>query len=189
MLVILYEDQRNGNQGFGLHDFVCQSVADRIQSGELWYALSRNRIVAVPKKGNGNLLRACRDDIDIYKRSYRKIFAIFDQDRFGELLNLGGNPCRQKLTSEFRRQCTAPELELVLFNRNIETVIQTIGESGLTSIPGRTIERALAKDQSSRDSVFIQCAQLLREDRARLLSQLPDVERLVSKVAEQLSSG
>jgi hypothetical protein len=188
--VILYEDQRNGNQGFGLHDFVCQSVEDRIQSGMSIYEL-RNRIVAVPKKGAGNLRNACREgeDIDLLKRSYRKIFALFDQDRFGKLLNLGGNPCRQQLKSEFRRQCTAPELELVLLNRNIESVIRTIGESKLTSIPERTIERALAKDLSARNSVFNQCAKLLRDDRARLLSQLPDVERLVSKVAAQLSSG
>ncbi len=182
MFLILYEDQRNSAHGFGLQDFVCQSVKDRIQTSESVYELSRHRIVAVPKKGSGKLLLACRDEIVLYKRSYRSVFALFDQDRFGSLLKISGNLCRQQLKIEFRRQCTAPELELVLLHRNVETVIQAIRDSNITSISSKTIERALNKDHTSRDSVFIQCANLPQEDRTELLSLLPDIDRLVSKL-------
>ncbi|UQA55994.1 hypothetical protein [Polyangium aurulentum] len=62
-VTILYEDQRGARQGFGLHALVKACVFDAVNGDRprVEEALRDHR----PLKGAGNLLRTCREEIDL----------------------------------------------------------------------------------------------------------------------------
>jgi len=189
-VTILYEDQRGQRNDFGLHDFVCQCVIDRASLTLDLYQVRKTLIQGNPLKGNGNLRRSCQRDLPRLASQFRKVFAVYDEDRIPQLLNLHAPTCRRLLCQQLMAGCDPTDsLEVVLLRRNIESVIETIRDSGLISISASIFAEALGKRHLMRDRVFTRCAiETTPENRAKLLGQLPDLLRLVARVTEHVSS-
>ena len=191
MITVLYEDQRGARSGFGLHRFVCQLVIDRASLQEKnVYDVEHHLIQGNPLKGNGNLRKKCQTDLPKLAKQFRRVFAVYDEDRVPELVGLNRTDCRPLLCNKLAENCLPAEsLEIVLIRRNQESLIESIKSSGLVaSIHDSVYDRALAKDLMARDSVFNQCANAPPAIREKLLSSLPDLERLVAKICAVLLS-
>lgn len=189
MLAVLYEDRRGSRKDFGFHLFICRCVLDRSPGLAVnMFQLSKT-VEAIPLKGNGNVFGKCKKDLKKLADRCQRVFAVYDQDKVNELLNLKGPQCRGTLKAGLAAPCEPKEaLEVILINRNLESVIETIRDSGLLpSVGSEDFSKALSKDLNARDSLFIKCAKGPQDARAKWLALLPDVDRLVSKIVESLS--
>jgi hypothetical protein len=190
-VTILYEDRRGDRKEFGLHDFVCQCVVDRCNLHESLDEVRNNLLGCVPVKGSGNLRKRCQQDLKRLADRNMRVFAVFDEDQVSRLVNLQGTPCRPLVCKCLATDChPADKLEIVLIRKNIETVMATIRDSNLTTIPAQTFEAAIGKKQRPmRDRVFSHCARKLSSDsREKLLTLIPDIARLVSRVVACLDA-
>jgi len=187
MVVVLYEDQRGERGDFGFHRFVCQYVLDQKPGlAKSVYQLEKQVVRSIVCKGNGNVLAKCKRDLKKLANQFRKVIAVYDQDKLNELLNLKGIQCRRALLEGLIEPCDPKAaLDIVFVNPNLESVIKTIQDSGnASSIDSGHFIKALGKDLNARDSLFIQCANLPRDVRDKLFAALPDINRLVAKIAE-----
>ena len=187
MIVVFYEDQRGPRNEFGLHRLVCQLVIDHAGLADNVFKIEKSLIHGIPLKGNGKLFKRCKKDLPRLSNQTKKVFAVFDQDRLPELLGLKGNQCRGFLRGKLMEPCEPRDaIEFIFVDRNIESVIEALRDSGLVSfIDDKLFEGALDKKQLTRDSLFIQCAMnTTPELRMKLLDELPDIKRLVTKIAE-----
>ncbi len=188
MLAVLYEDSQGERDGFGLHHVICRCVLDRLPGiGRDVYHLKNQVVKGIPLNSNNKVLRKCRQDLKRLSDSCRKIIAVYDQDRLSNLLQWKGLQCRSLFRAELAKGCEPKEyLEIVLINRNLESVIETIRDSGLaTFVAADIFAKALDKKQDDRDRLFIKCAEQSTKDlRDKLLELLPDVSRLVAKIVE-----
>ena len=188
-VTVLYEDRRGDDNAFGLHDFVCQCVIDRLGwTSKTFYDLRKSVIQGVPAGGDSNLRKKCRQDLKTLADRNVRVFALYDEDKAARLVNLAGKPCRQLICEQLSAGCEpAEKLDVVLLRRNTETVIEVIRDSGLTRIQPAVFAEALQKRRNSRsmrDRIFSRCArELTTEARSQLLSRLPDIDRLVRRVA------
>lgn len=191
MIAVLYEDQRGPRNEFGLHRFICQLVIDRAALTKSVYEVERGLIRGIPLKGNGNVRRNCQNDLPKLAKQFRRVFAIYDEDRVPELVGLSRADCRPLLCGKLTENCQPTDvLEVVLLRWNQESLIEAIKSSGLVGhIDASVFDRALAKDLMARDSVFIQCATNTDpETRTRLLPSLPDLDRLVTRICAAMSA-
>lgn len=189
MLLVFYEDQRGERGDFGFHRFVCQLVIDRADIDKDVYDIEKSLIRCNPMNGAGNVKKKLEKDIGLLLSKYRKVIAVYDQDKLADLLKLKGVQCRMTLRNGLMLTCEPKNaFEVVLIKDNIETVIKTIRNSGIVnSIDAKIFEGALAKNHPTRDSVFNQCAVKTDvETRKKLLEKLPDVDRLVTKIVESI---
>ena len=76
-ITILYEDQRGQRQGFGLHALVKACVFDIVDGDR--HRFEEALKDARPMKGAGNLIRACREEIDLIAADGRSVIAMFRQ--------------------------------------------------------------------------------------------------------------
>ena len=191
MIAVLYEDQRGSRNEFGLHRFICQLVVDRASLSMSLYQVERHLIQGIPLNGNGNVRKRCLKDLPKLAKQFRRVFAVYDEDRVPELVGLNRTDCRPLLCGKLTENCQPTDaLEVVLLRQNQESLIEAIKSSGLVgSIHDSVFGRALAKDLMARDSVFIQCATNTDpETRAKLLLSLPDLDRLVTKICAVISA-
>jgi hypothetical protein len=182
ILWILYEDQLSGApKGYGPHALVTQCLADR-------RGLERRKLEAVlrsrPLKGNGNVLRDSKQNFRRLSAS-GPVFAVYDDDKIRELLKLPHQACKAQVTACLQKDCEAPEaLVIVLLERNIETVIETIFkiEPGIHKSDVRE-SATQKKNLNDRDMVLHAAAapdkRRMRDD---LLNQMPSLRRLVEKL-------
>jgi hypothetical protein len=181
---VLYEDRLGDAGQFGPHAFVLACVSDRT-GVDRWTLGSRCK--PVPLKGNGNLLRVCREELEQRAPQGGPVFAIFDHDRITELLQLESGACKAAIVEAVRRTATsADRLRVVLLFENIETALEALTEC----LPGdteRVHEAVRTKDRNERDDLFIKAADHGSEDgRARVLARVPSLERLVRLLSLQL---
>lgn len=94
---ISYEDDRGGVKEFGPHELLVACIADTC--GQDWWAI-RARFEPIPKKGDANLLKACRDDVPDMPDSL--IFALFDADKLHRRLFESSRPSVEELLAEHR---------------------------------------------------------------------------------------
>jgi hypothetical protein len=182
-LTFLYEDQRGPRQGFGLHALVKACVFDAI-NGE------RHRVEAMlgdhrPLKGVQNLLKACREEIDLIAADGRDVIAVIDNDQIRRQLQLPRAATDERVEREIRKGCRAPDrLVIVLLKENMETVLKAAAACDPT-LDSKRIARAVRhKDLLERDAIL---AELSRE-RARalrdcVLRKVPSLQALVDLVA------
>ena len=185
-MTILYEDQLDGDlRGYGPHALVTQCLADR-RGFERW--VLKPRLDSLPRKGNGNVLRDCRQN---FRRlsSRGPVFAVYDDDKIRELIKLPHQACKTQVTAYLRKDCAAAEsLVIVLLERNLETVIETIFAIEPNIRPEEVRVRAIEqKNLTDRDTIFKAAAapdkRRLRDD---LLERMPSLRRLVEKIDEAL---
>ena len=191
MIAILYEDQRGPRNEFGLHRFICQLVIDRAQLNSNVFDVERRLIHGIPLNGNGNVQKRCQKDLPKLTKRFRRVFAVYDEDRVPKWVGLKKTDCRPLLCGKLKENCQpADALDVVLLRWNQESLIEAIKSSGLVSrIDDSVFDRALAKDLMARDSVFIQCATNTEiETREKLLPSLPDLDRLVTRICAVISA-
>ncbi len=186
-VTILYEDQRGPRQGFGLHALVKACVFDAINGDRRWLdgeALKDTR----PLKGAGNVLRTCREDIDLIAADGRAVVAVFDDDKIRELLALPPKATDARVEQEIRKGCRAPDrLRVALLKRNTESVLSAAGECDPSIDPARLARAVKHKDLLERDALF----QDLSRERARaardcILKKVPSLKRLVDLLCHEL---
>lgn len=186
--VVLYEDQRGSTKEFGLHNLVASCIADR--TGDTVWAVLPG-LLAVPKKGNGNLLKACREDEQLAARG-RKVVAVFDGDEVRPLLRLPADACRTLVRERIEEGCPfAGHLVVVLLEDNLEGVIEA-----LRLCEGAAPESARAEAERSHGSLESRDRLLnalaygpeRRADRDCVLKVMPSLERLVATLASLLPS-
>jgi len=149
-----------------------------------------------PCKGRGNVRKKCNEDLLKLLKSYHRVFAVYDEDTIRQTLALPGSSCRRQVCEKLRSECEvkgagdASKLEVILIRRNLESLLKLIQKSGLTSIADGKFDRAIRrKDRTARDQIFIHCVHTLdAPGRSQLLTQLPDLARLVQRLAEALKS-
>lgn len=187
-VTVLYEDRRGDDKDFGLHDFVCQCVIDRLGwTSKTFYDIRKTVIQGVPAGGDSNLRKKCQQDLKALADRNIRVFALYDEDKAARLVKLVGQPCRPLICERLSEGCEpAAKLEIVLLRRNTETVIEAIRDSGLTKIQDSVFKEALRKRRNSRnmrDRIFTRCARELAINvRSQLLTRLPDIDRLVARL-------
>ena len=156
------------------------------------HQLEKEVIAAIPCKGNGNVLGKCVKDGQKLASENRRIFAVLDQDKLGELLKLKGTPCLREVLANLADRCDAKEsIEFVFIKKNLESVIEAIRDSDVAGfVRAEIFERALNKKElAARDSLFCQFADNTKDVREKLLELkgLEDVKRLVVKLVQAAS--
>lgn len=187
MVAVLYEDKRGPRKRFGFHRFICQCVLDRLPGFAINVYQAENLVTPIVCKGNGNVFEKCKEGLERLANRYRRVIAVYDQDKLPELLKLTGPQCRNTLREKLAEECQPREsLEIVFINKNLESVIEAIRDSGLASfVDANVFAEALNKQMDARDRLFIKCAtQSTKEVREKLLELLPDVKRLIAKIVE-----
>jgi hypothetical protein len=185
-VTILYEDQRGDTKGFGLHAFIKACVFDAM-NGErhtIEGALKDGR----PLKGAGNLLRACRDEIDLIAPDGRRVVAVFDDDKIRGQLKLPRSASAERVHKEILKGCRAPkQLAVILLKDNMESVIDAAGLCAPT-IDKKRIERASKdKDLLERDAILIELSrERERPARACILEKMPSLAALIDLLCEAL---
>jgi len=162
-VTVLYEDRRGDDNDFGLHDFVCQCVIDRLGwASKTFYDLRKTVLQGVPAGGDSNLRKKCQRDLKTLADRNIRVFALYDEDKAARLVKLSGNLCRPLICQQLSVGCEpAEKLDVVLLRRNTETVIEVIRDSGLTRIQPTVFAEALRKRRNSRnmrDRIFSRCA-------------------------------
>lgn len=185
---VLYEDRRSLQKGFGLHDLVVACVADLLHKSP-WREIEKE-FEAVPLKGNGNVLRAVRDETEWRTRG-RALVAFVDRDQVKRLSKdadgrLDHESCGRVLAEQFRNGKPAT---VVLLDGNVETIVRAAGEA-LKRPEGKIEEAVKTKDRTLRDSILIEAADASDPGvRQAILGQVPSLQRLVrilAKLAEQV---
>jgi hypothetical protein len=186
LVTILYEDQRGDTQGFGLHAFVKACVFD-VMNGER-HAIEGALKDGRPLKGAGNLLRACREEIDLIAPDGRHVVAVFDDDKIRGLLKLPGSAPAERVHKEILKGCRAPgELSVALLKDNMESVIDAAGICAPT-IDKKRIERASKnKDLLERDAILTELSrERERPARACILKEMPSLAALIELLCKTL---
>jgi hypothetical protein len=179
-VVILYEDQRGPTNGFGLHELVVSCVADH--TGKARWAV-KALLIAVPKKGDTKLLRACREEAAGFAPRGEAIFALFDNDKIRSTLKLDADLCRSRTVASILEGGSCA-VDVVLLQRNLESVISAVG-----GCLGLDVTDALSKDLNARDIALNKAAfHAQRSIRDCVLGGVEDLKRLVTRVAAKISA-
>ena len=177
--VILYEDNRGAEKGFGLHALVMACVADDL--GVEMFTLTR-KFDGRPMNGVANLVRSCRRDIHRLAPQGQTVFALIDDDRIRD--HLSGVDVRAEeevVVRALKGQSDAPaQLEIFLLKKNTETVIEAAKHCD-RSLPDEAVAQALGKNLAQRDRILNNVARTgVRAVRDCIRGQVPALHRLVT---------
>ena len=178
---ILYEDRQAPDVSeFGLHVLVRRCVLDRLGWAEDRFEELKGILIGRAKKGDANLLKACEDAREA--RSFRRIIAVFDDDKIRghKRLGLSSGACKAEVRAAITRHSAFPELlTVVLLGRNMESVVAAV--QGCRGLP--ETEKLRLPD---RDAVLASIA--WRPDyaplRACVLARVPSLEYLVARLVK-----
>jgi len=184
-VTILYEDQRGPRQGFGLHALVKACVFDAINGDRprVEEALRDHR----PLKGAGNLLRTCREEIDLIASDGRAVIAVFDADEIRPLLKLPQSASAARVEAAIKKDCRAPDrLSVVLLEQNTESVIEAAADCD-PGLDASRLEAALRKDLLERDALLLELSrERAQATRKCILGRMPSLQALVDLVCRTL---
>jgi len=178
-VTILYEDQRGHQRQFGLHELVKACVFDAVNG-------DRRRVEGMladarPLKGVQNVLRACREDIDLIAADGRSVVAVVDDDVIRKHLGLPGDAADAAVEQAIKKGSRAPErLFVALIKQNTESVLAAAAACD-PSLDAKRVERAVRhKDLLVRDAILVD----LSRERARplrecVLGRMPSLRGLV----------
>lgn len=178
-ITILYEDARGQTKGFGLHVLVKACVYDAIDG-------DRHRVEGMlndarPLKGVQNVLRACREDIDLIAADGRSVIAVIDNDAIRHHLKLPRTASPAQVEQAIKKGSRAPDrLHVILIEQNTESVLEAAAACDPSIDAGR-IERAVGhKDLLERDAILTE----LSRERARpardcVLEKMPSLRALI----------
>ena len=182
LAVILYEDNRGAEKGFGLHALVLACVADEL--GVEMFTLAR-KLDGRPMNGVANLVRSCRRDIHRIAPHGQMVFALIDDDRVRDHLPGVDVPAGGEIVARaIKSQSDAPEqLEVFLLVKNTETVIEAAKECD-RSLPDDAVAQALAKNLAQRDRILNNVARTgIRAVRDCIRGKVPALHQLVAALS------
>jgi hypothetical protein len=188
-VTILYEDQGNRKQGFGLHALVKACVFD-VVDGER-YRVEGSLRSYLPLKGVSNVLKECRENFDIIAADGRSVVAVIDDDKVRGHLRLPKTAPDDHVEREIKRGCPAPErLFIALLKKNTESVLEAAAACNPTHNHER-MERAVRhKDLFARDAILSELAwERARAQRDCILGKMPSLKTLVDVLASMLLPG
>jgi hypothetical protein len=183
-VTVLYEDSRAPAGAFSFHDpFVLTIVARRlgIEPHSSEDRRLRSEVVARPCRGAGNVLQDASDD-----RLGPHRIAVFDRDRVGELLPGSRVSCIRGTKTEIARQL-GPEADVVLLDRNLETVLQAIRETGRLKLDDEFHRAINGKKRDARESVLRQASRdaTLQDE---VVARVASLDYLVGRIARRYRS-
>lgn len=187
-VTILYEDSAGERAEFALHDLVVRCVADRLDRDP---RALRSALHGIPKKGNANVRRACRQDLVRLARDGRAVIAVYDNDRIRRMTNLPSDACKAQVSTCLKSDCDpSTQLRVVLLVENTETILLALRDLGV--LQGREamfVEAIDRKVLASRDILFKDAVwRTTPEQRERLLEAVPSFGYLVSKLVTVLAA-
>jgi hypothetical protein len=177
-VTVLWEDQRPANaKRFGPHELLVACLADEIAQAR--DTLSP-RIISVPMKGNGNVLRAIQQNLGRLGEA-GPVCAVFDRDKIRDLVGGGSAPLCMSGIKRLILAEVPGEVELLLLDQNIESLV-----NACCRVAG--VEAPIAKPRPDlRDRVLGRTAWSTSGERAKVRAAVPSFERLVRWVARQLN--
>jgi hypothetical protein len=141
-----------------------------------------------PLKGVQNLLRACREDIDLIAADGRTVVAVVDNDEIRRQLKLPHAATDEHVEREIRKGCRAPErLLVVLLKENMESVLKAAAACD-PGLDVKRMERAVRhKDLLERDAILMELArERARPLRDCVLRKVPSLQALVDLIGQTL---
>ncbi len=177
--MILYEDNRGAEKGFGLHALVVACVADDLDVE--MFTLTK-KLDGRPMNGVANIVRSCRRDVHRLAPQGQTVFALIDNDRIRD--HLSGVDIRAEnsvVERAIKSQSDAPaQLEVFLLEKNTETVIEAAKHCD-PSLPEDAVAQALRKNLAQRDRILNNVARTRgRAVRDCIRAGVPALHRLVA---------
>ena len=187
LAVILYEDNRGAEKGFGLHALVVACVADDLDVET--FTLTK-KLDGRPMNGVANIVRSCRRDVHRLAPRGQIVFALIDNDRIRD--HLSGVDARAEnsvVERVIKSQSDAPaQLEVFLLEKNTETVIEAAKRCD-PSLPEDAVVQALRKNLAQRDRIFNNVARgRARAIRDCIRGSVPALHRLVIALCAVVSA-
>lgn len=186
-VVVLYEDRLGRNvKQFGLHELLVSCVADRIGADRLNLGSS---LRGLPLKSNTKVHAKCQRELDLLSRRGEIVIAVYDSDAAHRIADVPPESCRPDITNGLAEGCEPKDrLRVVLLDKNLETVVEKLKESGLR-VSDREIRQAVEeKNLATRDIVLNRAAYGdFKEIRQKLVAGMPSFGYLVAKVADACS--
>jgi hypothetical protein len=177
-ITVLWEDQRGGIiKGFGPHELLVSCVADELRCTRDGV---KHCVIPAPRKGNGNVIRALKQDLDKLSRS-GPVCAVLDRDQAVNLWPAGSRPATCLSGIRAAVAGLAPgDYELILLDTNVETVVTAccgaLGSVAPVSKPS----------PDERDRILTRAAWSAASTRASVRSAVPSFDRLVRWIANNV---
>jgi hypothetical protein len=181
IITVYYEDKMGVNvKGFGPHELLIACVCDARPESDPWDL--KRRVQAIPKGGDSKVLRALAEE-GPRARGAGAILALLDHDQIRNPLNLDGAACKTHVLALIRDRFGAPPDEIVLLEKNTETLILAACQQLALPAPrGKP-------SPDERDRILSKLAwNPERAVRDSLRQAIPSFDRLVRRVSALLPS-
>lgn len=179
IVTVLWEDQRGVvAKGFGPHELLVSSVADELKVDR---SSLKARVVSVPKKGNGNVVKALKYDLGKLKKC-GPVVAVIDRDKAAKLWKdkpFSAPDCMSGLKDQLQKDAPG-EYELVFLVENTESLTDAVCADSQKPCG------ANKPTPDERDQLLGKAAWGEPALRKQVLERVPSFARLVEKVARNL---
>lgn len=183
---VLYEDQLapNGDlANYAPHTLVLKCLYDQSNIVQKFpqFHLLPEVVVAVPCKGNSNLIKHLDKNQNAYRNAQIAPVCCLDSDRVHELFGLPKAACKSEVKVKHWQGHSFANKGLVLLERNLEDVLRQAQKLG-ANFPLPAFDAACRKNLDAHDALILQAAND-HSLRKALMSNMPSFKYLVDSVA------
>jgi len=189
---ILYEDSlgRTSRKQYGPHELVAALLADATGLDRLDIL---GQLRPHPTNGNRKLRTKCRKGVGVrIAPDCRPVVAVYDADKVAGLDPAFSGLRPEQIVDRLQQDCSTPgKLRVVLLERNVETIIETLARIEPDAKPGGRLfgqyQQALRKEVAARDAILCRVAwggEPMRTVRENLLAEVPSLARILDVVRE-----
>lgn len=184
IITVIWEDERGGViRGFGPHDLLLACVRDDDPSitPEQFASLPK-RVIAVPAKGNGNVIRKLKKDLTNL-RARGPVCAVLDRDKVRNLWSSANRPpdCLSGIAGKIRTDAPG-DYGLVLLIQNVESLVQASCRALSVDLP------VMKPSPLERDRVLLRAAWGGADARTAIRKEVASFDRLVHWVQAKASA-
>jgi hypothetical protein len=155
-LRILYEDQLGAVPGFPLHRLVLAAAHDLCPHLERWRL--EQRVIALPKKGQGGVLNEVRR-ARLHADAGVCVLAWIDDDHVRDLFPGAAREARAEVIQRVKQQGGALDpgrVEIFLLDRNLESLLQALEPELREALGEEQVTKAIRKKRlDARDALLI----------------------------------
>ncbi|HWN71056.1 MAG TPA: hypothetical protein VNM90_25610 [Haliangium sp.] len=140
----------------------------------------KEHIVSAPKKGNGTVIKALKQDLD---KLHGPVYAVLDRDKILELWPPGERPpaCLSGIRKAMADKAPG-SYDLILLSENVETLVTACCHAAGDGVPRSK------PSPDERDRILGKLAWGDANARGNVRNAVPSFERLVGRVASRLST-
>ena len=183
---VLYEDQLASNAdiaNYAPHTLVLKCLYDQSQIAQEFsdIYLLKKMVLAVPCKGNSNLIKHLDKNQNAYRNAQIAPVCCLDSDRVHELFGLPKAACKSEVKVKHWQGHSFANKALVLLERNLEDVLRHAQKLGANFLPS-TFDAACRKNLDARDALILQTANDPSLRKA-LMSNMASFKYLVDSIA------